>query len=273
MAISGQIQDTGIPELIQFAGRMARPIKLIINSGHQKAEILCGQGKLWDVRCGQLKGQQALTEVLSWQDGQFEWHCLEAGALREIQTRPLDIEYALLASLKELDERKRHPGVLNPAVMAIQRIRAAWLKHCRLISLVVAGDIQRFLWIYGEPESSATGKKILEALGRFLASEPVHRAVLELENDRIALSHLSGSTYLVVVSSKALPAGVLTLLLERLSADKRLRDASNHDQLNMPTGHDVSEEHRSSYLISLDNSPLVTGEGSPSVPLTMEPGQ
>ncbi len=103
--ISGAIAELGVANLLQMFAATAPAGTLTLRSGEHEGVIGFEGGLLRFVRLGGASGQKALTRLVSWSDGSFEFHAhLDAAEPLEA---PLPLEAALLEAAVEQDEFAR----------------------------------------------------------------------------------------------------------------------------------------------------------------------
>jgi len=100
--ISGRIEELGMPSLIQMLGRSSPKGTLSATSGTEEGVLAFEGGNLRYVRLGATRGIKALTRILQWSSGSFEFHA-HVDAL-EVEDEALRLEAALLEAMRRLDE-------------------------------------------------------------------------------------------------------------------------------------------------------------------------
>ncbi|MBN2344184.1 MAG: DUF4388 domain-containing protein [Deltaproteobacteria bacterium] len=103
MALSGTLSDLGIVDLVQFPGTGKKTGELIIAGIDHEARLYYDKGSLKHVICGENTGIDALVELVSWEEGEFEFRL---GATHDEVTIELDLHRALMMALKTRDERR-----------------------------------------------------------------------------------------------------------------------------------------------------------------------
>jgi hypothetical protein len=112
--ISGRIEELGMPNLIQMLGRSSPQGTLSATSGTEEGVLAFEGGNLRYVRLGATRGLKALTRMLLWSAGSFEFHA-HVDAL-DLEDEPLRLEAALLEAMRRLDEAARQgTAPLDPA--------------------------------------------------------------------------------------------------------------------------------------------------------------
>ncbi len=102
MALNGTLADLGIVDLIQFPNKGRRSGELVLAGQEEEARLYYVEGNLTHVQMGDLRGIDALVEVVSWTDGEFEFR---TGVENDSKTVELDLHRALMVALKIRDER------------------------------------------------------------------------------------------------------------------------------------------------------------------------
>jgi hypothetical protein len=105
--ISGRIEELGMPNLIQMLGRSSPCGTLAVRSGEEEGVLAFDAGNLRYARLGAMRGLKALTRLLLWTEGSFEFHA-HVDAL-ESEDTPLRLEAALLEATRRIDEAARAP--------------------------------------------------------------------------------------------------------------------------------------------------------------------
>jgi hypothetical protein len=112
--ISGRIEELGMPNLIQMLGRSSPQGTLSVASGTEEGVLAFEGGNLRYVRLGATRGLKALTRMLLWSSGSFEFHA-HVDAL-DLEDEPLRLEAALLEAMRRLDEAaSQGTAPLDPA--------------------------------------------------------------------------------------------------------------------------------------------------------------
>ena len=102
MALNGTLADFGVVDLIQFPHKGRRSGELVVAGSDTEARLYYVDGNLVHVATGDLVGMDALVEVVSWEDGEFEFR---NGIEENTRTMELDLHRALMLALKTRDER------------------------------------------------------------------------------------------------------------------------------------------------------------------------
>ena len=103
MALSGTLSDLGIVDLIQFPGTGKKTGELVIAGVDDEARLFYEQGKLKHVTCGEKEGLDGLIDLVSWEEGEFEFRL---GSTTDSQSMEIDLHRALMVALKTRDERR-----------------------------------------------------------------------------------------------------------------------------------------------------------------------
>jgi len=103
--ISGRIEELGMPNLIQMLGRSSPHGTLSATSGTEEGVLAFEAGNLRYVRLGATRGLKALSRILQWTEGSFEFHA-HVDSL-DVEDEPMRLEAALLEATRRLDEAVR----------------------------------------------------------------------------------------------------------------------------------------------------------------------
>jgi len=116
--ISGPIEPLGLANLLQSFGQASRAGTMTVMCDAQEGFIAFEEGLVVAARLGRATGRKALTRMLSWVDGSFEFHTqIDSEGPREA---PWSLQAALLDAERILDESRR-PGAPHFAPEAIVR--------------------------------------------------------------------------------------------------------------------------------------------------------
>ena len=103
--ISGSIAELGPQNLLHMFGTTAQAGTLTLIQGELEGVVGFEHGLLRYARLGPVSGMKALTRLLAWRQGGFEFHAsLEPLAAPE---PPLPLEAALLEAVRQIDEVQR----------------------------------------------------------------------------------------------------------------------------------------------------------------------
>jgi Tfp pilus assembly protein PilZ len=100
--ISGAIAELGVVNLLQMFAATAPAGTLTLRSGEHEGVIGFEGGLLRFVHLGGVSGRKALTRLVSWSEGSFEFHA-HLDAMESLEV-PLPLEAALLEAAVEQDE-------------------------------------------------------------------------------------------------------------------------------------------------------------------------
>jgi Tfp pilus assembly protein PilZ len=101
--ISGAISELGIENILQMFGKCSPRGTLMLTNGPEEGEVVFEAGLLRRVQAGGQSGHEALAELLAWREGTFEFQARIEG--EGFEEAPLPLEAAILAALREADER------------------------------------------------------------------------------------------------------------------------------------------------------------------------
>ena len=101
MAMQGNLRDITVADLIQYNCQDTKTASLIIIHNQQKATLFFDAGNVQHATLGELEGEEAIYEVLSWQEGTF---ILELGRKPPTVTINRSWSALLLRGAQSLDE-------------------------------------------------------------------------------------------------------------------------------------------------------------------------
>jgi hypothetical protein len=176
--ISGRIEELGMPNLIQMLGGSSPQGTLSATSGTEEGVLAFEGGNLRYVRLGATRGLKALTRMLPWSSGSFEFHA-QVDAL-DVEDEPLRLEAALLEAMRRLDEAARKgTAPLDPAARfqvdraALASVGSLAKVEEAVVDLATAGlTVRRILDVV--PEDDAQVSAALVALVEQGVLRPLH---------------------------------------------------------------------------------------------------
>jgi hypothetical protein len=99
--MQGNLQDMTVAELIQHNCQDHKTAKLVIEQNNQQATLFFNEGAVQHATLGELTGEEAVYEILAWQEGQFT---LETGLEPPAVTISRSWSSLLLEGARRLDE-------------------------------------------------------------------------------------------------------------------------------------------------------------------------
>lgn len=108
--VTGAIGELGITNVIQVFGGCTRSGTLTVMRGYEEGRIIFEDGLLRDVHLGPVSGMKALSRIVGWRDGSFEFHSRVEATFTPCD--PVPLEAALLEATRQQDEidRVADPG-------------------------------------------------------------------------------------------------------------------------------------------------------------------
>ncbi len=100
---TGQLDDFGLLDIIQMGCLAQRDGRLVIRSGRRHAEVILSRGKIIHAATNGQVGEDALLEILGWENGQFQFGPASNG----IQSNPTiqgGWEQVLMDAVRRRDE-------------------------------------------------------------------------------------------------------------------------------------------------------------------------
>jgi Tfp pilus assembly protein PilZ len=115
--LAGNIQELGLPNLVQMLGASCERGTLVIQRGPEEGEIAFDSGILLRARLGGVLGMKALMRMLGWEAGRFRFYA-------EIETSegdtPMPLDAALFEGTRLLDEARRQPTLAPTTVLSVE---------------------------------------------------------------------------------------------------------------------------------------------------------
>ncbi|MDJ0786533.1 MAG: DUF4388 domain-containing protein [Myxococcota bacterium] len=114
--MSGNIQELGLPNLIQMLGASCERGTLVIQRGPEEGEIVFDGGLLVRTRLGGTHGPKAFMRMLGWPAGRFRFY---AEVAEEEGDQPQPLDAALFEGLRLLDEARRQPSFAPETILQV----------------------------------------------------------------------------------------------------------------------------------------------------------
>ena len=143
--VTGAIGELGITNVIQVFGGCTRSGTLTVIRGLEEGRIIFEDGLLREVRLGPVSGMKALSRIVGWRDGSFEFHSRVEQGFEPAE--PVPLEGALLEATRQHDEIGRSHSVqwsdatrFEPAALVVDPLAVGLSKlEDSVIDLVAAG--------------------------------------------------------------------------------------------------------------------------------------
>lgn len=111
--VTGAIGELGIINVIQVFGGCTRSGTLTVIRGYEEGRVVFEDGLLREVRLGPVSGMKALSRIVGWREGNFEFHArVEVGFEA---ANPSSLDAALLEATRQQDELARIETTHLPA--------------------------------------------------------------------------------------------------------------------------------------------------------------
>ncbi len=104
MALKGDLGDLDIADLIQLQCQSGAQARLIVTQNDEEISVYFDSGEIIHAEGGNVQGEEAVYELLTWEEGAFE---VEQGASPAIHTIKVPWAGLLMEGMRRLDE-KRH---------------------------------------------------------------------------------------------------------------------------------------------------------------------
>lgn len=242
MALSGTLSDLGIVDLIQFPGTGKKTGELIIAGIDDEARLFYEQGLLKHITCGEQSGMDGLIDLVSWEEGEFEFRM---GSTCDESTIKTDLHRALMVALKTRDERReearkqalaeqakkseeaapeaQRPQVSvdadNPRIQQILTEAAANFPYIEFASLYNRQGSQVCLWSRDKKDMTAFNK-IISSISEVFGSHPRQdlQKVYLTDNDGTCIGSAVGDSLLLfLAASEESSLGVVSIAASKIS--------------------------------------------------------
>lgn len=168
--IHGAIEELGMETLVRMFGMNARRGTLTLISGVEDGSVGFDGGMLCDAQQGELRGIKALSRLLSWERGSFEFHARLDPAQGESKPMPLEDAVAQAAHQRDDAIQAKDTGVLDPAARFVideETLRGETgltKSQEAVLDLVAVGfSVRRILDVIPQPDA-----EVVEALKSLL---------------------------------------------------------------------------------------------------------
>lgn len=104
-SISGPIETLGLANLIQMFASSAEEGTVVLSRDDARARIIFGGGALYHVNVGAVTGIKALSRLLAWESGGFEFYA--SADVKPPDDEPVPVFGAVLEATARLDELRR----------------------------------------------------------------------------------------------------------------------------------------------------------------------
>jgi predicted regulator of Ras-like GTPase activity (Roadblock/LC7/MglB family) len=108
--MQGKLSDMTAIDLIQHNCMEQKTVRLTINNADQTAVVFFQGGNMTHASCGSLEGEEAIYQLISWEDGDF---MLDAGITSPVNTITHNWSGILLEGARRLDEQNINVDDLN----------------------------------------------------------------------------------------------------------------------------------------------------------------
>jgi hypothetical protein len=109
MPLEGTLQDLGLSSLIQLQCNEQKTVQLQLNRHSQQGKMIFAEGELIHAEFGNLVGEPAVYELLTWTDGEF--HVTDFTPPLPMRTVQTPWSALVLEGLRLVDEAREHADV------------------------------------------------------------------------------------------------------------------------------------------------------------------
>jgi hypothetical protein len=227
VALTGNLHDLAVVELIQLLQRVHQTGLLVMTSGEQQARLYYRKGRLVDARNGGHTGIEALVDIVDWDSGKFEF---EQGLETQEDTIQMDLHHVIMQALKIRDERKEEARLKEEEEARIRAAAAPSLGD-ELAAFVAGTEIIVYAAL-----ASASGELLAEARASRLPADvdelrdwllhlanshpgrQLRRVFVENEVGTSVVARLEDERIAVVVAERGAPFGAASLWMGKLAA-------------------------------------------------------
>ncbi|MCG8591889.1 MAG: PilZ domain-containing protein [Proteobacteria bacterium] len=117
--IHGEIGEVGIENLLQMFGSCSPHGTVTLSREGEEGFVAFENGMLRGVVLGSVRGQKALARMLTWREGQFEFHARVDS--EQLTDAGVPLGAAILDAMRVLDESRRAAAPVSPeAVLSVE---------------------------------------------------------------------------------------------------------------------------------------------------------
>jgi predicted regulator of Ras-like GTPase activity (Roadblock/LC7/MglB family) len=226
MALTGTLSDIGVIDLIQFPNKGRRTGELIIASSNSESRLYYVEGNLIHAISGNQSGLDALVEVVSLTEGEFEFR---SGVEAEQKTLTHDLHRTLMMALKTRDERmeevRKNKNRTDTAKLDSPKVLQALEGIVLKTPYVQGGCIlapDGALIAEAEAEDAEKGRfaKVRESIAALYKHYEASRLTRTFLEDDLGVIHASGLPsgrgIAVIAANRETSMGQLSLMMNRL---------------------------------------------------------
>ncbi len=101
--IKGSLKDMGLPDLLQVLNMGQKTALIYLTNGQEEGRVFMEKGEVVHGVYGPYEGEEAIYQLLKWEDGRFE---IEPDVSSPVRTVGLSVEELLLEGMKRMDEER-----------------------------------------------------------------------------------------------------------------------------------------------------------------------
>jgi len=217
----GRVSDFQLADLIQMncLGRLTNCLH--IKKDFQDASIFFDDGNITHCQVGDLQGEAALYEILSWEGGTFS---VEKGRKAAHETIIKGWQGLLIEGMRRADEKRKHEEGGDERIKRLKKLLADFGKKKGIVLIVVIGDDDKPIasFLKKEFENSQNTQRIakpllnlIEATVRMamnLGMAGFRDMVVEMEGGLFELVSLpEGEEYFIVLAETSISLALLRM--------------------------------------------------------------
>jgi Domain of unknown function (DUF4388) len=115
MAVEGELKDIDITSVIQVLCTERRQAGLVVRRRGEEGVIFFDRGEIVHATLGPIEGEEAVYQLLSWQDGNFR---MTDKVRAPVRTIAMQWSHLLMEGMRKIDEHRRDRGVAPPRAAA-----------------------------------------------------------------------------------------------------------------------------------------------------------
>ncbi|MCP4680454.1 MAG: DUF4388 domain-containing protein [Deltaproteobacteria bacterium] len=230
MALNGTLSDLGIIDLIQFPGAGRKTGELIVAGLEDEARLYYLKGKLKHVSLNDMRGVEAMVDLVSWKEGEFEFRL---GVETEEQSIEIDLHRALMQALKMRDEREEElrknktdtvaHEAKGPSVEATRKVLHNTVSTTDFVQcaavLTPSGEIISQVAVEEIDEQQIVGiAGLIADIGKSYARDGLKRVLFTDSAGTVLAERISSGVYVMLVAGNNASLGSASMNATKLAA-------------------------------------------------------
>jgi predicted regulator of Ras-like GTPase activity (Roadblock/LC7/MglB family) len=214
MPLQGSLKEMSLANLIQVNCQEMRSARLTLTSKNQKGEVFLSDGQVVHAALGSRAGEQAVFEMLAWDEGTF---MLELDVPAPEKSISVDWHELLLKGMMQVPERQGADPLTTGTIdqdtltklVAIEGVRGAVISASDGVVLAASvpdseGDTEAAVAVFVGAAANQLGRELqLDAFDHGVVSMENKRILVLQQPDRYVGLVLGGNVSAAVVTSAA----------------------------------------------------------------------